>query len=140
MTSRSHFIISIQVYSTLLIQYSTLQGKTKKEGTDSLTLVNVFILYTHCHKYRIYFFIIEGGPGGASPRHHLLQICNTHLLWCITLLLAPVFSLFTHCHKYRIYFYPEVPTTKSQGWVPTKPQSTLLFNSNESPLQNPKPI
>ena len=30
MTSRSHFIISIQVYSTLLIQYSTLQGKTKK--------------------------------------------------------------------------------------------------------------
>ena len=56
---------------TLLIQYSTLQGKTKKEGTDTLTLVNVFILYTHCHKY-------------------------------------------------RIYFYPEVPTTKSQGWVPTK--------------------
>ena len=67
--STIHFIISIQC--TVFIQYSTLQGKTKKEGTDSLTLVNVFILYIHCHKY-------------------------------------------------RIYFYPEVPTTKSQGWVPTK--------------------
>ena len=67
------------VYSINAVQYPT--GKTKKEGTDSLTLVKVFILYTHCHKYRIYFFIIEGGPGGASPRHHLLQICNTHLLW-----------------------------------------------------------
>ena len=43
------------IQSTVFIQYSTLQGKTKKEGTDSLTLVNVFILYTHCHKYRIYF-------------------------------------------------------------------------------------
>ena len=50
-----YFIISIQVYSTLLIQYSTLQGKNKKEGTASLTLVNVYTLYTHCHKYRIYF-------------------------------------------------------------------------------------
>ena len=39
----------------------------------SLTLVNVFSLFTHCNKYRIYFYIIEGGPGGASPRHHLLR-------------------------------------------------------------------
>ena len=75
MTARSHFIISIQC--TVFIQYSTLQGKTKKEGTDSLTLVNVFILYTHCHKY-------------------------------------------------RIYFWDEVPTTKSQGWVPTK-HTTVLY-------------
>ena len=43
------------IQCTVFIQYSTLQGKTKKEGTDSLILVNVFILYTHCHKYRIYF-------------------------------------------------------------------------------------
>ena len=70
--------------------------------SDSLTLVSVFSLFTHCNKYRIYFSIIEGGPGGASPRHHLLQICNTHLLWWITLLLASVFSLFIHCHKYRL--------------------------------------
>ena len=40
----------------------------------SLTLVNVFSLFTHCNKYRIYFYIIEGGPGGASPRHHLLDM------------------------------------------------------------------
>ena len=39
----------------------------------SLTLVTVFSLFTHCNKYRIYFYIIEGGPGGASPRHHLLR-------------------------------------------------------------------
>ena len=76
MTSRSHFIIIIQC--TVFIQYSTLQGKTKKEGTDSLTLVNVFILYTHCHKY-------------------------------------------------RIYFWDEVPTTKSQGWVPTKHTTVLQY-------------
>ena len=47
--------VLLVIQCTVFIQYSTLQGKTKKEGTDSLTLVNVFILYTHCHKYRIYF-------------------------------------------------------------------------------------
>ena len=36
-----HFII-ITVYSIHTVQYPT--GKNKKEGTDSLTLVNVFIL------------------------------------------------------------------------------------------------
>ena len=45
----------------------------------SLTLVTVFSLFTHCNKYRIYFYCIEGGPGGASPRHHLLDMY--HLLW-----------------------------------------------------------
>ena len=40
-------------YTINTVQYPT--GKNKKEGTDTLTLVNVFILYTHCHKYRIYF-------------------------------------------------------------------------------------
>ena len=69
MTELGLGFIIMQEYSINTVQYPT--GKTKKEGTDSLTLVNVFILYTHCHKY-------------------------------------------------RIYFYPEVPTTKSQGWVPTK--------------------
>ena len=49
------YYYSSYIQCTVFIQYSTLQGKTKKEGTDSLTLVNVFILYTHCHKYRIYF-------------------------------------------------------------------------------------
>ena len=39
------------VYSINTVQY----GKNKKEGTDTLTLINIFILYTHCHKYRIYF-------------------------------------------------------------------------------------
>ena len=65
------------MYSINTVQYPT--GKNKKEGTDSLTLVNVFILYTHCHKY-------------------------------------------------RIYFYPEVPTTKSQGWVPTK-HTTVVYRT-----------
>ena len=65
-----YYYYSVTVYSIHTVQYPT--GKNKKEGTDTLTLVNVFILYTHCHKY-------------------------------------------------RIYFYPEVPTTKSQGWVPTSP-------------------
>ena len=78
MTARSHFNCIITVIQCT-VQYPA--GENKKEGTDPLTLVNVFILYTNCHKYRIYFSIIEGGPGGASPRHHLLQICNTHLLW-----------------------------------------------------------
>ena len=41
------------VYSINTVQYPT--GENKKEGTDTLTLVSVFILYTHCHKYRIYF-------------------------------------------------------------------------------------
>ena len=59
------------------VQYAA--GENKKEGTDPLTLVSVFILYTYCHKYRINFSIIEGGPGGASPRHHLLQICKHSL-------------------------------------------------------------
>ena len=43
----------IQVYSINTVQYPTRENK--KEGTASLTLVSVFILYTHCHKYRIYF-------------------------------------------------------------------------------------
>ena len=96
MTSRSHFIISIQC--TVFIQYSTLQGKTKKEGTDSLTLVNVFILYTHCHKY-------------------------------------------------RIYFWDEVPTTKSQGWVPTKHTTVdfkkprlFFFESRQLIFRIPPPL
>ena len=72
--ARAHDRVRVRVYYYAVYSINTVQyptGKTKKEGTDSLTLVNVFILYTHCHKY-------------------------------------------------RIYFYPEVPTTKSQGWVPTK--------------------
>ena len=35
--------------------------------SDSLTLVTVFSLFTHCNKYRIYFSIIEGGPGEPPP-------------------------------------------------------------------------
>ena len=36
------------------VQYSR---KNKKEGTDSLILVNAFIFYTNCDKYQIYFSI-----------------------------------------------------------------------------------
>ena len=76
--ARAHDRVRVRVYYYAVYSINTVQyptGKTKKEGTDSLTLVNVFILYTHCHKYRIYFY--------------------------------------------------EVPTTKSQGWVPTKHTTVL---------------
>ena len=58
--ARAHDRVRVRVYYYAVYEYSinTVQyptGKTKKEGSDSLTLVNVVILYTHCHKYRIYF-------------------------------------------------------------------------------------
>ena len=48
--ARAHDRVRVRVY-----YYAVYSINTVKEGTDSLTLVNVFILYTHCHKYRIYF-------------------------------------------------------------------------------------
>ena len=48
-------------YSIIQCTVKYPAGENKKKGTDPLTLVNVFILYTHCHKYRIYF------SGGSLP-------------------------------------------------------------------------
>ena len=47
------YYYAVVQYSINTVQYPTRENK--KEGTDTLTLVSVFILYTHCHKYRIYF-------------------------------------------------------------------------------------
>ena len=44
----------------------------------SLTLVAVFSLFTHCNKYRIYFYIIEGGPGREAPPGTTSSICITY--------------------------------------------------------------
>ena len=50
--ARAHDRVRVRVY-----YYAVYSINTVKEGTDSLTLVSIFILYTHCHKYRIYFSI-----------------------------------------------------------------------------------
>ena len=81
---------TVQVqYSTVQVQYkysiNTVQyptGKNKKEGTDTLTLVNVFILYTHCHKYRIYFFIPSLGVNqiGSTNFSRVLAYSRTRVL------------------------------------------------------------
>ena len=47
--ARAHDRVRVRVYYYAVYSINTVQyptGKTKKEGTDSLTLVTVFILYT----------------------------------------------------------------------------------------------
>ena len=88
----------------------------------SLTLVIVFSLFTHCNKYRIYFYIIEGGPGEPPPGTTCYDMY--HLLWCISMTLDSVFSLLIYCAKYQILHFI-FPNYQSQGWVPTK--RTVIF-------------
>ena len=66
-------IIGWELLRVILVPFTLLRYVTLTYCSDSLTLVRVFSLFTHCNKYRIYFSILEGGPGGASPRHHLLR-------------------------------------------------------------------
>ena len=83
--ARAHDRVRVRVYYYAVYSINTVQyptGKNKKEGTDTLTLVNVFILYTHCHKYRIYFFIPSLGVNqiGSTNFSRVLAYSRTRVL------------------------------------------------------------
>ena len=72
-TSGSQTNTESELLRVILVPFTLLRYVTLTYCSDSLTLVSVFSHFTYCDKYRIYFSILEGGPGGASPRHHLLR-------------------------------------------------------------------